>query len=39
MNGEKRVAIVPSTVRSLVKLGFSVNIERGAGLLAGFTDE
>jgi len=37
--GEKRVATVPDVVTKLVKLGFSVVIERGAGELADLSDE
>jgi H+-translocating NAD(P) transhydrogenase subunit alpha len=36
--GETRVAAVPETVKSLVKLGLAVQVERGAGLAAGFAD-
>jgi NAD(P) transhydrogenase subunit alpha len=35
--GERRVAIVPETVGRLA--GFDVQVERGAGLAAGYTDE
>jgi NAD(P) transhydrogenase subunit alpha len=37
--GEKRVATVPEVVEKLVKLGFKVAIESGAGDLANFSDE
>ena len=37
--GEKRVATVPDVVGKLVKLGFSVTVESGAGDLANFGDE
>ena len=37
--GEKRVATVPEVVEKLVKLGFGVAIERGAGASANFEDE
>ena len=37
--GEKRVATVPDVVGKLVKLGFSVAVESGAGDLANFSDE
>lgn len=37
--GEKRVATVPDVVEKLVKLGFSVAIESGAGDAANFSDE
>ena len=36
--GERRVAIVPSTIGQLNKLGFEVIIEKGAGILANFPD-
>lgn len=35
---ERRVAVTPGTVRLFRKQGFDVQIERGAGLAAGFTD-
>jgi NAD(P) transhydrogenase subunit alpha len=37
--GEKRVATVPDVVEKLVKLGFSVAVERGAGDAANFADD
>ena len=37
--GEKRVATVPEVVAKLVKLGFRVTVESGAGEAANFTDE
>ena len=37
--GEKRVATVPDVVEKLVKLGFRVSIESGAGDLANFSDD
>ncbi|MBK9572580.1 MAG: Re/Si-specific NAD(P)(+) transhydrogenase subunit alpha [Rhodoferax sp.] len=37
--GEKRVATVPDVVGKLIKLGFSVAVESGAGDLANFSDE
>ena len=39
LEGEKRVAIVPSHVPLLQKQGFVVHLESGAGLSAGFTDQ
>ncbi len=36
--GEKRVATVPDVVTKLVKLGFSVVVEQGAGDLADLSD-
>lgn len=38
-DGETRVAIVPKSVQKLIKLGFEVRIELGAGVNAAFTDE
>ncbi|QEA14514.1 Re/Si-specific NAD(P)(+) transhydrogenase subunit alpha [Comamonas flocculans] len=37
--GEKRVATVPEVVEKLVKLGFSVAVQSGAGEAASFSDE
>jgi len=37
--GEKRVATVPEVVEKLIKLGFAVAIESGAGDAANFSDE
>jgi NAD(P) transhydrogenase subunit alpha len=37
--GERRVALVPDSVRPLNKAGNKVQIEAGAGLAAGFTDD
>src|SRR5437763_2455030 len=37
--GEKRVASVPEVVEKLIKLGFRVAVESGAGDAANFTDE
>ncbi|MBL8315322.1 MAG: Re/Si-specific NAD(P)(+) transhydrogenase subunit alpha [Rubrivivax sp.] len=37
--GEKRVATVPEVVEKLVKLGFSVAVETGAGDAANFGDD
>ena len=37
--GEKRVATVPDVVEKLVKLGFSVAVQSGAGVAANFADE
>jgi NAD(P) transhydrogenase subunit alpha len=36
--GEKRVASVPDVVEKLIKLGFSVLVQKGAGDLANFDD-
>jgi H+-translocating NAD(P) transhydrogenase subunit alpha len=37
--GEKRVATVPEVVEKLIKLGFAVAVERGAGDEANFADD
>jgi NAD(P) transhydrogenase subunit alpha len=37
--GEKRVATVPDVVQKLVKLGFSVAVQSGAGVQASFSDD
>lgn len=37
--GEKRVATVPEVVEKLIKLGFSVSVESGAGDEANFSDD
>ena len=37
--GEKRVATVPEAVEKLIKLGFSVNVESGAGDAANCSDD
>jgi NAD(P) transhydrogenase subunit alpha len=37
--GEKRVASVPEVVEKLIKLGFSVGVQGGAGVGANFSDE
>ncbi|KAK2193652.1 hypothetical protein NP493_9g04024 [Ridgeia piscesae] len=36
---ERRVAIVPATVKNLIKKGFSVTVEESAGVLAKFGNE
>ena len=36
--GERRVALVPSVVPALAKIGVSVLFQQGAGAAAGFTD-
>ena len=36
---EKRVATVPDVVEKLIKLGFSVLVESGAGEAANFSDD
>ena len=37
--GERRVATTPAVTEQLLKLGFTVNIEAGAGTAANFSDE
>jgi len=37
--GERRVAAVPATVSKMVKLGFEVHVETGAGDAASFPDQ
>ncbi len=37
--GEKRVATVPEVVEKLIKLGFAVTVESGAGAAANFDDD
>ena len=37
--GEKRVATVPEVVEKLIKLGFAVGVESGAGAAANFGDD
>jgi NAD(P) transhydrogenase subunit alpha len=37
--GEKRVATVPEVVEKLIKLGFTVAVETGAGALANVSDD
>jgi NAD(P) transhydrogenase subunit alpha len=37
--GEKRVATVPEVVEKLVKLGFQVCVQSGAGDAANFSDD
>ena len=36
---ETRVAVIPSDVGKLSAIGWSVNVESGAGAKAGFSDE
>jgi len=37
-HGERRVAITPQVAATLVKKGFNVNVESGAGIEANFKD-
>lgn len=36
--GEKRVALTPDVAQRIAKLGYVLRIERGAGVVAGFSD-
>ncbi|MFP3570700.1 NAD(P)(+) transhydrogenase (Re/Si-specific) subunit alpha, partial [Paraburkholderia sp. SIMBA_030] len=38
LDGERRVAATPETVKQLTGLGLAVEIESGAGLAAGHSD-
>ena len=37
--GERRVAASPSSVSTLIKLGFTVQVQKSAGTKASFTDQ
>ena len=37
--GERRVAVTPVSVKKIIQLGFSVVIETGAGVNAGYADD
>ncbi|MGL1959546.1 MAG: Re/Si-specific NAD(P)(+) transhydrogenase subunit alpha [Colwellia sp.] len=39
LSGENRVAGAPSSISALIKLGFTVQLQKGAGNKASFTDE
>jgi len=39
LSGENRVAASPTSVSALIKLGFEIQIQKGAGIKASFTDE
>ena len=39
LRGENRVASSPNAVKALIKLGFSVHVQKGAGVKASFTDQ
>ncbi len=39
VSGERRVAATPDTVKKLIKMGFDVSVETGAGTLANYPDE
>ena len=39
LRGENRIASSPSAVKALIKLGFSVQVQKGAGIKASFTDQ
>lgn len=36
--GERRVALVPAVLPTLIKAGFEVHVQAGAGILAGYPD-
>ena len=38
-SGERRVAVTPASPSLLVKAGFEVRVETGAGLASGYTDQ
>jgi len=37
--GERRVALIPETVRRLSESGFEIKVEAGAGVASGYTDD
>ncbi|NQY62585.1 MAG: Re/Si-specific NAD(P)(+) transhydrogenase subunit alpha [Alteromonadaceae bacterium] len=39
LTGENRVAGSPTSVSALIKLGFSVQVQKGAGIKASYTDQ
>jgi len=39
LSGENRVSGSPSSISALIKLGFSIQVQKGAGVKASFTDE
>ena len=39
LRGENRVASSPNAVKALIKLGFNVQVQKGAGVKASFTDQ
>ena len=39
LTGENRVSASPSSIKELIKLGFTVQIQKGAGTKASFTDD
>jgi NAD(P) transhydrogenase subunit alpha len=39
LSGENRVSASPTSVQALIKLGFSVQVQKGAGVKASFTDD
>ena len=36
---ENRVSIVPKDIKAIIALGIDVNVEKGAGVKAGYSDE
>jgi len=39
LSGENRVAASPTSVSALIKLGFTIQVQKGAGTKASFTDQ
>ncbi len=39
LRGENRIASSPNAVKALLKLGFTVQVQKGAGIKASFTDQ
>ena len=39
LSGENRVSVTPGVAAKLIKLGYDIQIERGGGIKANFTDE
>jgi H+-translocating NAD(P) transhydrogenase subunit alpha len=39
LRGENRIASSPNAVKALIKLGFSVQVQKGAGVKSSFTDQ
>ncbi len=39
LSGENRVSASPASVQALIKLGFSVQVQKGAGVKASFADD
>ena len=39
LDGETRVALSPEVAKKFIELGFNISLEKGAGILASFSDE